>query len=219
VGGLGDDGVGVFGPGEGRAAVVPGVDAKVVDSVATGEHRHDDRQTVGAYLAEWIDAKEANGLRPATVAVYRVDVERDIVPALGTVRLGELRPGHVLRLLRDLREAGRGPTTIRRVHAPLRSALSSARRARLVPYNAAIDVDLPPLSPAEVQPWTKDELADFLDHAAGHRLGALFELLAFTGMRCGEACGLRWSDIELARTAVDQPALFTPSTGRPSMDC
>ena len=43
-------------------------------------------------------------------------------------------------MLRDLRTKGRGATTIRRVHAVLRSALTSAKRARLVAYNAATDV-------------------------------------------------------------------------------
>lgn len=50
--------------------------AKVLASVSTGEHRHDDRQTVATDFAEWIDAKERNGLRPATVAVYRSYLER-----------------------------------------------------------------------------------------------------------------------------------------------
>jgi integrase len=50
-----------------------------------------------------------------------------------------------------------------------------------------------------VRPWEPDELASFLEHAAGHRLGALFEVMAFTGLRRGEACALRWSDVNLER--------------------
>lgn len=172
--------------------------AKVLNAVNDGEHRHDNRQTVGAYLIGWIDAKAANGLlRRSTATGYRSHIECDLIPALGHIRLGDLRPEHVERLLTDLTAAGRGATVTRRIHATLRSALSDAKRKRLVTYNAAVDVDLPTVTKAEPQPWSADELADFLDHAAAHRLGALFEVLAFTGMRRGEVCGLRWSDVDL----------------------
>lgn len=117
--------------------------AKVPAAVSTGEHRHDDRQTAGAYLTGWLDDRIADGLRPSTEVMYRLYPRRDIIPSLGHVRSGDLRPGHVERMLRDLCAAGRGATTIRRVHAVLRSALTSAKRARLVAYNAASDVELP----------------------------------------------------------------------------
>ena len=113
-----------------------------------------------------------------------------------------LRHGHVERLLHDLRTTGRGPTTIRRVHATLRSALTAARKGRLVPYNAATDAALPNVQPAKVRPWEPDELAAFLNYAAGHRLGAMFEVMAFTGLRRGEACGLRWADVDLERGVI-----------------
>ncbi|MGY1846874.1 tyrosine-type recombinase/integrase [Blastococcus sp. SYSU DS1021] len=176
--------------------------AAVLHAANTGDHRHDGRQTVGAYLAAWLANREADGLRASTAVMYRRYVERDIVPALGHVRLGDLRPGHVEKLMRDLRVAGRGATTMRRIHATLRSALSSARRARLVPYNAATDVSLPSVRPAKVEPWSGTELATFLDHSAGHRLGALFEVMAFTGLRRGEAVALRWADVDLEHGVI-----------------
>ena len=61
--------------------------------------------------------------------MYRLYVEAHLVPALGPVRLQDLRPMHVDQLLRDLRRAGKGPTTV--------------KQARLVTFNAAQDVELP----------------------------------------------------------------------------
>jgi integrase len=173
--------------------------ATLLASVATGQHRHDGRQTVGAFLTQWLEDKIADGMRPSTALMYGRYVEQDLVSAIGHLRLGDLRPGHVEKLLRDLRAAGRGPSTERKVHAVLRSALTSARRARLVSYNAAADVVPRTTRPAKVRPWEPAELGAFLDHAAGHRFGALFEVLAFTGLRRGEVCGLRWTDIDLER--------------------
>jgi integrase len=138
----------------------------------------------------------ANGLRPTTERSYRRHLRDHLVPQLGRLRLRDLRPGHVEAMLRTVHA---GPSTVRRVHATLRSALSDAKRRRLVSYNAAVDVALPKAARPKVQPWEPAELGRFLDHAAGDRLGVLYEVMAATGLRRGEACGLRWADVDLER--------------------
>ena len=57
--------------------------------------------------------------------------------------------------------------------------------------------------------WTAEQLGAFLDGMREHRLYAVFLLLATTGMRRGEALGLRWSDLDLAngRLAVRQTVI------------
>jgi integrase len=54
------------------------------------------------------------------------------------------------------------------------------------------------LRPARVMVWLPQDTGAFLDYAARHRLTALFEVLASTGMRRGEVCGLPWTDVDLA---------------------
>ncbi len=84
--------------------------ARVASSVSTGEHRHDDKQAVATFLSGWLERKVEDGaLRPSSVRMYRLYVEAHLVPALGPVRLQDLRPLHVEQLLRDLRRAGEGP--------------------------------------------------------------------------------------------------------------
>jgi integrase len=46
--------------------------------------------------------------------------------------------------------------------------------------------------------WLPQDTGAFLDYAARHRLSALFEVLASTGMRRGEVCGLPWTDVDLS---------------------
>lgn len=41
------------------------------------------------------------------------------------------------------------------------------------------------------------QLAQFLASIASHRLFAVFHLIAMRGLRRGEACGLRWEDLDL----------------------
>ncbi|MFF0524082.1 tyrosine-type recombinase/integrase [Actinomadura nitritigenes] len=51
--------------------------------------------------------------------------------------------------------------------------------------------------PSPVMVWTPEQTRVFLDRARGHRLYAVYHLIAFRGLRRGEACGLRWADVDL----------------------
>ena len=51
--------------------------------------------------------------------------------------------------------------------------------------------------PSPVMVWTAEQTGAFLQRAAGHECFALFHLIAFTGLRRGEAVGLRWVDVDL----------------------
>lgn len=57
-------------------------------------------------------------------------------------------------------------------------------------------------TPSPVMVWRPDQLGRFLDHAADDRLYALWHLIAFRGLRRGEACGLEWPEVDLTRGVV-----------------
>lgn len=175
--------------------------ADLLSASASGTHAHDERLTVAAFLASWIDAKAASGLRPTTERAYRQHIRDYLTPRLGHLRLRDLRPLHVegalAQILADNERAVSG-ATVRRIHATLRSALTDAKRKHLVSINAAKDIALPRAERPKVRPWEPAELGKFLDHAVGAdpRLGPMLEVMAATGLRRGEACALRWDDVD-----------------------
>lgn len=158
----------------------------------------DDRETVAAYLRSWLEGK-ARTLKPKTHYQYTEYVVKDLIPALGGYRLEALRHEHVAALITDLEAADRGAPTIRRMIAVLSSALADAVRQRRLPHNVARYAPLPAENRAERVPWTAAQTVTFLDHAhrAGDRLADLFEVIAGTGLRRGEALALRWSDVDI----------------------
>jgi integrase len=115
-----------------------------------------------------------------------------------------------------------GPANIRRVHATLMSALNTAVKRKLLEGNPASHVELPSgrrpravvwtperiaawrrtgVRPA-VAVWTPEQAGRFLDAAARERLYPLFHLIAYRGLRRGEAVGLRWEDVHFAGRAL-----------------
>jgi integrase len=103
------------------------------------------------------------------------------------------------------REGGRNGSalslaTVRYVHAVLSKALADAERKGLVTRNVARLASPPKRSAtraAEMTAWTPAELAAFLDRTTDHYYGPLVRVAAMTGLRRGELCGLRWSDVDL----------------------
>jgi integrase len=123
-----------------------------------------------------------------------------------------------------------GPATMQRYRATLRAALNAAIRAKKITFNPASYVELPSgkrpkallwtderirrwrqtgQKPSRVMIWTPEQTGQFLDHAADDPLYPLFHLIAFRGLRCGEACGLPWSETDLTAQTITITAQIT----------
>ncbi|MGH9135689.1 MAG: tyrosine-type recombinase/integrase, partial [Acidimicrobiales bacterium] len=197
-------------------------------SVDAGQFVERSTKTVGDYLDEWLEVVRPR-LRPTSWNSYRQAVAH-IKAKVGAVPLQSLAPLDVENLHKQLL-ATRGrqgrtlsPKTVRGVHVVLRKALADAERLGLVVRNAAAAAK-PPVPPKhEHTTWTTEQLARFLSSVEGERLAAAFVLLATTGMRRGEALGLRWSDLDLEAgrlsivqtitTVRDKPVTTPPKTAR-----
>lgn len=118
-----------------------------------------------------------------------------------------------------------GAASMHRIRATLRAALNAAIRDGLTTDNPAKHVELPAakrpkalvwtservhqydrtgIVPSPVMVWTPEHTGAFLDHAeaADDRLYPLYHLVAMTGLRRGEACGLHWADVDLDRKTI-----------------
>jgi integrase len=116
-----------------------------------------------------------------------------------------------------------GPTTRQHIRATLRAALNSAISQELITFNAAAQVELDPARrpkglvwtnervetyaktgqrPSPVMVWTPAQTGAFLDFIAEDEFYALFHLVTLRGLRRGEACGLRWTDVDLPSLTI-----------------
>ncbi|HEX8004130.1 MAG TPA: tyrosine-type recombinase/integrase [Mycobacteriales bacterium] len=157
--------------------------------------------TVGAYLEQWLSWKR--GLRDSTRLSYRQHLDDYLVPALGQYRLADLerRPELIEQMFSNLVTGVSGkplsPASVRRIYSTLRSALNSAVKRRMLAHNPALHVELPRTALYRPVVWDAQQVGIFLDAIQGHRLYALYGVVVLTGLRRGEALGLRWEDVDL----------------------
>jgi integrase len=165
--------------------------------------------TVQSFLEAWIDGAQ---LRPSTVDSYRRNLKTHVLPSLGHFKLQSLSAQHLNGLYRKLEKSGckdgsrlgeaLSPRTVRYVHTIIRRALKDAVKQKLVVRNVALDADPPTAKMAkeaapEMTVWSATELGRFLDFTKDDRYGPAWVFIATTGVRRGDALGLRWSDVNL----------------------
>lgn len=115
--------------------------------------------------------------------------------------LASLLRRHAAAEAGDAKPAGLDPRTVNYVHTILHRAFRDAVRWGRLARNPADAADPPrgrPKSDA-IKTWDAGTVRSFLETTRDEcdRLHALWVLLATTGMRRGEALGLRWPDVDL----------------------
>jgi integrase len=109
---------------------------------------------------------------------------------------------------------GLSPQTVRWIHVVLHRAFKDAVRWKRLAVNPCDTADPPKASASaapEMTTWNAATLADFLarSHGSGDPYFAAWHVLATTGLRRGEALGLRWADVDLAtrRASIRQTVI------------
>lgn len=97
---------------------------------------------------------------------------------------------------------GLAPKTVLSVHIMLGPAMATAALWKFISVNPMIGVKPPTVSRQPRTTWTPQEMTKFLDAARGDRFYALWVLVATTGMRRSELCGLRRPALDLDAAVV-----------------
>jgi len=145
---------------------------------------------------------------PSTVAQYQDRIEKQILPALGEIRVRELSVGRVDIFLKGIRRS-HGPSLAKMTRSVLSGMCALAARRDVMKSNPVRDtapIRTKPQRPA--QPLDDDQLRQFrkslLESELAHELDVvdLVQFMIATGCRLGEALALPWSNIDLPKAAV-----------------
>ncbi len=157
--------------------------------------------TVASYGLRWVREVKALQVRPTTAADYEDRLRRWILPSLGHIRLIDLRPQQIEAWMAELRQRGLSAATVNGSRQILNALCKHAARTGVLSSNPVLATDpvkRQSTDPTQVrQHWGLDEMWKVLEAARNDELDTFLHLLIHTGMRPGEALGLRWQDIDL----------------------
>ncbi len=185
--------------------------AALTTDVRRGEYRELSRITFAEYAGGWVETyqgRTARGIRPATLADYRKQIERYATPFFGQLRLAEIEPRDVKLFAKSVSDRGVGRNTVRLAVAPLRALFATALEEGLIRSNPATGVRLGAEvcstdgeADAHSKALTEDELAALLA-ACSDDWRLFVGFVAHTGLRIGEAIAVRWGDVDFGTRRI-----------------
>lgn len=151
-----------------------------------------------------------------------------IIPALGHLKLKDIKPLHVQKFVNslcDVEATGKNgktlkPATIQRYYVVLQSILHNAYRLELIFSNPAdsAKIKLPSIGEQKTEIYDKEELAEMLSALEDEplQLQCLIHLALITGCRRGELVALEWSDINFDSGIITVSKSAFIRNGQPS---
>ena len=200
--------------------------AQAIAAIDNGEYFEPTKMTLGQWLDIWV--KDYMGDKKyLTVKHYKAQVEAHIRPALGAMKLSQLKPHVIQSFYNELLRTGRivpkydekgkivkqngqtvteqmplSPKSVRNVHGILTKALSVAVDMGYLKTNPADRVTLPKVERKEIVPLTDEQIKDFLMQAEGDEYEIILKVILFTGLREAEATGLTWDCVDFKAGTV-----------------
>jgi integrase len=172
--------------------------------------------TCAAFADKWL--RTQGHLKPSTLARYEGIVVKWIKPRWGNVPLSKVAHADVAEWISEIRLSA---ASVRYVHRVMFLILELAVRDGRIPRNPAAAVRLPKIGKAEKQFLSREEVFRLADAAAqypipeiGGQYRALVLVLAFCGLRWGEAAGLRVGRVDLLKRRLTVTETLSEVNGR-----
>ena len=160
------------------------------------------------YVEDWLTIKAAS-VRPRTLEQY-AGIARAIVQAIGDRPLDAMTPATCAAVYAPAVATGHARSA-QLVYNILDMMLRDAVEMRLLPASPMAALRRPRYDPREINPFLADEAAA-LQADTDH--GIAWRLLAGTGLRRGEACALRWTDVDLRGRLIRVERQLVRASGR-----
>jgi integrase len=184
------------------------------NEIRSGVDTAPEKLTVAALLDRWLAGKTA--LSPTTRERYAGLIAR-VKPRVGATLVTKLRPAHVQELYTMLLSrcrictlagdappkhrhvSGLSPTSVRHMHALLKSVFAWAVRMQILVRNPieAVQGDAPQRAVPKIDAFTDAEIKALLANAHGTAWDTAIMLALATGARRGELAALRWENVTI----------------------
>ena len=168
------------------------------------------RMTLGEWMDKWLDEYMIFTVRESTLDSYRCLAENQVKRFIGEKQLSSLTTAELQKFYNKIKKEGRvtphplkgyelADTMVRKVHMILHQALDVAVKERLIVRNPTVGTTIPKKAYVEKQVLGDSQLDKFMEAIKQEPYwNDFFYVEIMTGLRRGEICGLKWSDINFA---------------------
>jgi integrase len=179
--------------------------AEIIAALGVNTPQHLERATKPAVtfdrIADEWEAKLLPSLYSSSQSIIPKRLRKHVRPFFGQMAIADIRTGIVNDWIRGLTAKGLEPKTVHNVFKEFRAVvnwhLEQLDKPKVVWY-----AKLPALPDGEQRWFTQEEIRQIVGAASG-QYRVLFHLAGYSGLRCGELCGLRVEDLKLEHGVIE----------------
>lgn len=159
------------------------------------------RTSISALAKLWFNTYKKGQLSIRSEETLQDILDRYILPQLGHMEVFDVKPIHIQQLMRSVSQYSK--STQKKVLENTRAIFRMAEENGLIsksPVNSSLKAK--GKNPPEKRPLTHEQTDALLAATKGTRAYPLVLVLLYSGIRIGEALGLRWSDIDFDENTI-----------------
>lgn len=159
------------------------------------------RVTLSQWMECWMENEVLGSVKPSSYQTYRRQIDGHLLPLLGVYDLSELTPAVIHDFVEKLAASGLAGSTVKSVYRLLAASLRFAQEEGQIAQNPCRKIKIQGVQISEQRVLSRREQDRIRTlPEAQKELSALLGL--YTGMRLGEVCALRWSDIDWEKRTI-----------------
>lgn len=159
----------------------------------------EDSLTMDEWFESWLSEYKQLTIKKGTVENYRRNYRNYIKPYLGDMRVCEVKGEHIQKLFNHLIAKGYAVNTLYVSKGVLSGMFRQLIKNDVMQKNPVQYVEFPRQPrKRERRVLSEEEQMVFLEYAKGSPYEDVYLIALATGMRIGEICALRWTDIDFS---------------------
>jgi len=157
-------------------------------------------KTVKQWAVHWLEVYKKDKVAYKSYQNYKLYVDKHIVPAIGDLKLTDVRPAHIEKLHGE--KTSLSASARKHIHLALKGLFETAVENNLCQSSPMSRVKAPAVGNSEPEIFVANEVKEILAAVDDHKYGLYIKMLLYTGLRMGELLALQWGDIDLDNDLV-----------------
>ncbi len=167
------------------------------------------------FADNWLTTKQKNTLKPSSYMRKEVTLKNQVYPIIGGIPIDQISHSDIQNMVNTLSESGLSYSTVKKAYEAVNGCLREYRIVSRLPgiFNPCEGIALPEntqRAASDIVYYNEEQRKKIIDEATRtysngkpvYRMGYVFVVLMFTGMRIGELLALTWDDVDFKKNTI-----------------
>ena len=172
-----------------------------------------ENQTFREFADEWVNVILKPKVKPLSYQRKVSTLENQVYDHIGGIPIDKLTHVQIQRMVNNLSQSGLSYSTVKKAYEAVSGCLRYYRIKTAKSFNPCEGITLPEnerKDNSDITFFSEEELKQIVNEATRqyesgkyvYRLGWVYVLLLYSGMRAGEVCALTWNDVDFSERTI-----------------